>query len=335
MLDGHLCSIAGALDITDRRQAERAIQESDDLYRRLFEMEPDGLLLVDRESGRILAANSAAATLYGYDHEELLSMNGFDLSAEAEKTLQAKIELLTFIPLRWQKKKNGTIFPVEASICYFDLKGRSVFLYVVTVLGGQRYRANAFGERKLPKTTRFRDELSDLLESFNEGFQAFDREFRLTYMNRAAERIIESSSAQLTGRPIWGEFPASISVEIEQQLRDVMRRRTPESSEIFDEARCRWFLINMHPFRDGLSVLFRDISERKKAELQREQVIKELQQALERVHTLQGLIPICAWCKKIRNDAGYWQQIEAYISEHTEADFSHGICPDCVKKYSK
>jgi PAS domain S-box-containing protein len=241
-LNGNLCAIAGAVDITDRRQAEQALQDSEELYRRLFEVEPDALVLADRESGQILAANAAASTLYGYDREELLSMNGFDLSAEPDKTVQARIVLPTFIPLRWQKKKDGTIFPVEASICYFELKGRSVFLCVITLLAERHQRAHSFPEREARNFTRSRDELSDLLESFTEGFQALDREFRLTYMNRAAERIIDGSSAALSGKPVWGEFPANISVEVEQQLRDVMQRRTPTSSETFDEQRCRWFL---------------------------------------------------------------------------------------------
>lgn len=58
----------------------------------------------------------------------------------------------------------------------------------------------------------------------------------------------------------------------------------------------------------------------------------ELQQALREVKVLRGLIPICASCKKIRNDSGFWQQLEDYIGEHTEAEFSHGICQPCVKK---
>ena len=153
-------------------------------------------------------------------------------------------------------------------------------------------------------------------------------------MNRAAERILDCGAAELTGKPVWGEFPANISIEVERQLRDVMRSQKPKSSENFDVQRCRWFLINMYPFRDGVSVLFRDISEKKQWELQREQVIKELRHALGQVRTLHGLIPICAWCKKIRNDEGYWQQLEAYISEHTEADFSHGMCPDCFKLFT-
>jgi phosphoserine phosphatase RsbU/P len=60
--------------------------------------------------------------------------------------------------------------------------------------------------------------------------------------------------------------------------------------------------------------------------------IAELQQALAQVHTLQGLIPICAYCKKVRNEAEYWERVESYITARSDARFSHGICPDCVKK---
>ena len=69
-----------------------------------------------------------------------------------------------------------------------------------------------------------------------------------------------------------------------------------------------------------------------KMEAEREQLMTELQEALAKVKTLSGLLPICASCKKIRNDKGYWQAIEGYIGEHSEAEFTHGICPDCVKK---
>jgi PAS domain S-box-containing protein len=75
-----------------------------------------------------------------------------------------------------------------------------------------------------------------------------------------------------------------------------------------------------------------DISERKKAEEERERLILELRDALSKIKTLSGLLPICASCKKIRDDKGYWRQIESYIKEHSEVDFSHGICPACMKK---
>lgn len=72
--------------------------------------------------------------------------------------------------------------------------------------------------------------------------------------------------------------------------------------------------------------------ERRRIQVERERLIKELKEALARVKELRGLIPICAGCKQIRDDQGYWQSVESYIAARTDADFSHGICPDCVKK---
>ncbi len=76
----------------------------------------------------------------------------------------------------------------------------------------------------------------------------------------------------------------------------------------------------------------RDITERKKAENEREKLITKLKKALEEVNTLSGLLPMCASCKKIRDDDGYWKQVEAYIQDHVDVEISHGICPDCMKK---
>jgi len=75
-----------------------------------------------------------------------------------------------------------------------------------------------------------------------------------------------------------------------------------------------------------------DLSERKRVEEEREKSILELRAALAKIKTLSGLLPICAGCKMIRNDDGYWQQVEQYITEHSDALFSHGMCPDCYVK---
>ena len=69
--------------------------------------------------------------------------------------------------------------------------------------------------------------------------------------------------------------------------------------------------------------------------LELRRVSKNLAQALENIKTLRGLLPICAWCKRIRDDHGYWKQVETYIHSHTEADFTHGICPECFQKVSR
>jgi len=75
-----------------------------------------------------------------------------------------------------------------------------------------------------------------------------------------------------------------------------------------------------------------DVTERRRAEEEREKLIVKLQDALANVKRLSGLLPICASCKKIRDDSGYWKQIESYVREHSEAEFSHGLCPDCAEK---
>lgn len=75
-----------------------------------------------------------------------------------------------------------------------------------------------------------------------------------------------------------------------------------------------------------------EMDRRKNRELDLRRSNEELQRALKEVKVLRGLIPICASCKKIRNDGGFWQQLEEYLGEHSEAEFSHGLCQPCIKK---
>ena len=75
-----------------------------------------------------------------------------------------------------------------------------------------------------------------------------------------------------------------------------------------------------------------EMDRRKERETELRRINEELQRALREVKVLRGLIPICASCKKIRNDGGFWQQLEEYIGEHSEAEFSHGLCQPCLKK---
>lgn len=90
------------------------------------------------------------------------------------------------------------------------------------------------------------------------------------------------------------------------------------------------------PWIDGRIVrleIATDITDKKKTEDEKERMIEELRQALAEVKTLRGIIPICAYCKNIRDDQGYWNKVEEYIGKHSEIDFSHGICPDCAQKH--
>ena len=92
------------------------------------------------------------------------------------------------------------------------------------------------------------------------------------------------------------------------------------------------FTLDMIHFFEGISASIGLALMRKQLEEERERLILELREALSKVKTLSGLLPICASCKKIRNDKGYWEQMEIYIRDRSEADFSHGICPECAEK---
>ena len=74
----------------------------------------------------------------------------------------------------------------------------------------------------------------------------------------------------------------------------------------------------------------REMARRRRAEQQQRELIDQLQKTLAQVKTLSGLIPICGWCKKVRSDQGYWQSVEQYVSSHTDATFTHGMCPNCA-----
>jgi hypothetical protein len=95
----------------------------------------------------------------------------------------------------------------------------------------------------------------------------------------------------------------------------------------------RWAVLPGHEQTlERVVVSIVNITGQKRIEAERERLIAELQQALSRIKKLSGLIPICASCKKIRDDSGYWHQVEAYIRDHSEAQFTHGLCPICAEK---
>jgi len=123
-----------------------------------------------------------------------------------------------------------------------------------------------------------------------------------------------------------------------QQIINGKEEVTFDSAKYHIKGQTKTFIVSARPFRDvsgnllGIVESFQDITDRIMAETAKGELIDDLQEALDRVNVLSGLLPICASCKKIRDDKGYWNQIETYIRNHTQAKFSHGICPDCARK---
>lgn len=97
----------------------------------------------------------------------------------------------------------------------------------------------------------------------------------------------------------------------------------------------RWFRWNAAPDK-GEKVIYsvaRDVTDSKLAEAEREQLVQQLQATLAELRTLQEILPICSYCRKIRDDESYWHSVEDYISRHTSSRFTHGICPSCAESH--
>jgi PAS domain S-box-containing protein len=125
--DGSVIGAIGvAMDVTSSKQAEIALKESEEKYRKLFEIESDALGLVDIETGNIMDVNNSFIKLYGYSRKEILDMKNIDFSAEPDKTAKATQDREQYIPKRNHKKKDGTVFPVEITASIFHHQGRNV-----------------------------------------------------------------------------------------------------------------------------------------------------------------------------------------------------------------
>ncbi len=128
------------LDITQRKNAEKLLGDSEERYRRLFEVETDAIVLIDRESGQILDVNQAALRLYGYTRKEFLLLKDYELSEEPEASRQAVASSFDKVPIRFHQKKDGTVFPVEISGGFYDYQGRQVHVAAIRDIS-ERMRA--------------------------------------------------------------------------------------------------------------------------------------------------------------------------------------------------
>lgn len=154
-------------------------------------------------------------------------------------------------------------------------------------------------------------------------------------LNGAWETTLGYSRDELMSRPFIDFVHPDDRERTLRQNREVRgggQARLFENRYLCKDGSFRWLLWNST--RDHARQLIygaaRDITERKRAEEEREQLVQALQAALNEVRTLREFLPICSYCKSIRDDENYWHALEAYISQHTNTRFSHGICPKCL-----
>ncbi len=193
-----LTALAAGVVLLFRRQLLRktaelkaqneALRMAEARYQRLFEMEVDAHVLVDSATGKIIEVNPAAVSLYGYSHEEWLRMNHTDVSVEPDKSRHAATNGTTRIPIRWHRKKDGTVFPVEITACHFEWQGRQVHEAAI---------------RDISERKKTEDELRRLMTAIDqtpESVMMTDIQGDILYVNPAFEKTTGYSQAEAIGK---------------------------------------------------------------------------------------------------------------------------------------
>jgi len=305
-----------------------------------LEAMPLALVVTRMSDGRVLHANQRAFATFGLSTTQLGEWTPVDFYVDPAERDAVLAELaqaggrLLDREVRFRHASGG-VFWALLSVQPSRLDGVTVL-----VTGIQDIQARKEMERRLRESE---EHYRRLVEASPEGIVISDPAGRVTYFSpRAAE--------------LWrlppGESPIGTSAldwlhPEERAVRDERRREALEGSDLPPGAPCRvfrwdrtafWAQLTSVRLTDadgtvrGVMSLVRDVTSQVEAQEERDKLLAELQAASARITTLKGLVPICASCKRVRQDDGYWEQIETYVKERSDADFSHGICPDCTRR---
>ena len=326
-----------------KEEADKQLYESEKKYRELAE-NANSIIYKRNLDGNITYFNEFAQTFFGYSENEILGknvddtifrktdQNGSSLSDE-NAGAYTKANEYGYREKECLRKNGGKVWVAWTNkvILKPDGTAREV-LCVGTDITERRRVQEALRESE----NKFRD----LSEKSVVGIYLIQDDL-FKYVNAEFARIFEFAIDEMVDKlkpsdvVYSDDFPMveenlrkRLSGEVKSlnfELRILTKNKHIKHLEIFSS---RTFYKGK-PAVIGSAL---DISVRRRLEGEREKLIDELTKALAQVKTLSGLLPICSSCKKIRDDRGYWNQIESYIVEHSEAEFSHGICPECLEK---
>lgn len=182
---------------------------------------------------------------------------------------------------------------------------------------------------------------STIIDNANEAILVI-QDGKLKLVNDIASKVAGLTPKEKTDRFFleW-VHPDDKKVVMENHLKRLKGEELPNEYDIRvvdKNKKVRWMSIRpiviQWEGQPAMMVFMTDVTERKDMEEEKEKLIFELQGAFSKINTLKGFLPICSSCKKVRDDKGYWNQIEAYLHEHSDIEFNESLCPECSKKKS-
>ncbi|HJT77555.1 MAG TPA: PAS domain S-box protein, partial [Gemmataceae bacterium] len=318
-------TVAGSVgQFIERKAAEDELRRSEQELADFFENATVGLHWVGPD-GTILRANQAELDMLGYSREEYVGRPVADFHADEDvicdilKRLRAGQKLDDY-PARL-RCKDGSIRDVliDSSVMWRD--GQFVHTRCFTRDITERKRAEA-RVREQEQRTR------TILESITDAFCAFDRDWRFTYVNRQAEVLLGRSRDDLIGKNHWQEYPDTVGTDVEHHYRRAVAENVTATFEFSYPPHDRWYECHAYPSPDGLSVYFRDVSERKRAEI----VLRESEQ---RFRQLADAMPQIVWAAGPDGNIDYlnrrWTEFTGLPQTAGNDGWGHLLHPDEAK----
>jgi PAS domain S-box-containing protein len=332
-IDGISYVIGTILDITKRKAVERQLRENEEKFRAAFHTSPDAINLNRLDDGVFVEINRGFTEIMGYCPADIIGKSSLDFG------VWRKYEDRNAIVMQLQERGAVDDFEAEFVTKSGDVRIGLMSARIVKIAGEKLILSNT---RDITRKRQSEENYRLLTEHSTDMISKHDPNGVFLYVSPACKQIVGYSPDELTGRDVYDFFhPEDLENIIESHS---TIEKTPSTYTVayrFNHKKGHyvWVEATSKTIRDSNSgdvkeivATTRDITKRKQVETERENLLKELQEALENVKTLSGMLPICASCKKIRDDKGYWQQIESYLYHHTDAQLSHGLCPDCAQK---
>jgi PAS domain S-box-containing protein len=308
--------------------------KSDELYKSLFENSCSVMLIIHPETGHIIDANISACSFYGYKRSEIKNMCIHDINTLSkeqvhEEMQNAKIENRNYFNF-CHKLANGEVRDVEVFSGPITICHEKVLYSIVHDVSARK-----LVEKQIEIEKNFSESLINSLPGI---MYLFDEIGNFKQWNRNFESVSGFSAKEIMNMTPLDIISSEDKEKVWNVIKDVFKEgRASIEAKIFTKGGqlIPYYFTGARLVVDGVKYLVGiglDITERKQVENEKENLIEKLHEALSQVKQLSGFLPICASCKMIRDDKGYWNQIETYIKQHSEAEFSHSICPDCAKK---
>jgi PAS domain S-box-containing protein len=264
------------------------------------------------------------------------SMPGFD-GLDALRLLQQTRLDIPFIIVSGAIGEDIAVHAMKAGANDYVMKGKLARLLPAI----ERELREAEGRRERRRGETALAHLAAIVESSADAIIGMALDGTILSWNSGAEKIYGYSADEALGNRISLIAPpvsAGETPHIFDKIKQGERVDRYETIRVRKDGTPVDVSLTISPIKNssgqitGVSAIERDITVRKRIEGERKRLIDELSAALNKVKTLSGLLPICASCKKIRDDKGYWQQVETFIKERSDANFSHGMCPDCMER---